>query len=68
MVSIYHGHWNPFGSGLVAYVHIAGSNGFVAACINTPAFEEFVHVEMYQNSHVFGGLSVMPADFRQEAI
>ena len=68
MVSIYHGHWSPVGSGTVAYVHIAGSNGSVAACIDAPAFEEFIQVEMYQNSDVFSDLSIVPADFPQEAI
>ena len=68
MVSIYHGCWSPVGSGKVSYVRIAGSNGFVAACTDAPAFEEFIRVEMYQNSDVFGDLSVVPTDFRQETI
>ena len=61
MVSIYHGCWSPVGSGKVSYVSIAGSNGFVAACTDAPAFEEFIRVEMYQNSDVFSDLSVVPA-------
>ena len=42
MVSLYHGHVSPAGSGTAAFVQIPGEDGFTALCTDNEAFARFV--------------------------